>query len=82
MRLLELLKRRSLAYQLQDVQCAKCRAVKVKNLAPYCHKCAGPFALRITQESAAEGLRVFGNIAHYHQMPWLAETTAFYQRSA
>ena len=75
-----LVQRRALAYQLQDVECAKCRQVKVKNLAPYCHKCAGPFALRIKKESVVESLRSFNNIAHYHEMPWLAEIAAFYQR--
>jgi DNA polymerase epsilon subunit 1 len=79
-RLVGLVQRRALAYQLQDVECAKCRQVKVKNLAPYCHKCAGPFALRIKKESVVESLRSFNNIAHYHEMPWLAEIAAFYQR--
>ena len=78
-RLVTLLQRRALAFQLQDVQCDKCRSVKTKNLSPYCGKCAGPFALRISKTGVTEGLKTFANIAHYHEMPWLAETTAFYQ---
>ena len=62
-RLVALAKRRSLAFQLQDVQCAKCRQVQTKNLAPFCAKCAGPFALRVTQESFESGMRTFANIA-------------------
>lgn len=81
-RLVGLVRRRALAFQLQDVQCAKCRQVKVKNLAPYCGKCAGPFALRIGRESVDEALRTFANIAQYHSMDWLAETVAFMQRNA
>jgi len=76
-RLVQLAKRRSVAFQLQDVQCAKCNVVKRCNLAPVCQKCAGPFALRQAQESMQCGLEAFARIASYHEMPWLAETVAF-----
>jgi len=76
-RLITLVQRRSLAHQLQDVQCAKCKSVKRTNLASCCGKCAGPFELRLPQEKIDLGLQAFGNIAAYHDMPWLAETVAF-----
>ena len=76
-RLVALVQRRSHAFQLQDVQCAKCATVKVKNLAPFCQKCAGPFALRTSRDTFLAGLRTFANVAAYHDMPLLAETTAF-----
>ena len=78
-RLVTLVQRRALAYQLQDVQCGKCRAVKVKNLSPFCAKCAGPFELRQPRKVLLDGLKTFANIAEYHEMPWLAETVAFFQ---
>ena len=79
-RLVTLVQRRAVAYQMQDVQCAKCQQVQTRSLAQHCAKCAGPFALRITEDTAAEGLKTFANIAHFHEMAWLAETTAFYKR--
>eukprot|EP00900_Chrysochromulina_parva_P027266 jgi/Chrpa1/9173/Chrysochromulina_OHIO_Genome00022984-RA len=36
--LVKLAQRRALAFQLQDVQCAKCKAVKRSNLSPFCQK--------------------------------------------
>ena len=80
-RLLELLKRRSLAYQLQDVQCAKCRQVQVKNPRPFAISVLA-FALRVTRESFLAGLRTFANIASFHEMPLLAETADFLARSS
>ena len=41
--LLELVQRHSLAYQLQDVVCLKCKLVKADNVAVYC-SCSGTFA--------------------------------------
>lgn len=76
-RLITLVQRRSLAHQLQDVECSKCKSVKRTNLAPFCGKCAGPFELRLPQEKLSRGLQAFANIAAYHGMPWLAETVDF-----
>jgi DNA polymerase epsilon subunit 1 len=81
-RLVALVKRRSHAYQLQDVQCAKCRLVKSKNIAPFCTKCAGPFALRTSRDGFLSNLRTFANVAAYHEMPLLAETTDFLLHSS
>jgi len=79
-RLVHLLKRRSLAFQLQDVQCGRCGEVKKSNLAPYCEKCAGPFELRISRESFITSLATFENIASFHAMPLLKSAVAFMSR--
>ena len=60
--------------------CAKCRQVQDKNLAPFCGKCAGPFALRTSREGFRAGLKTFANIAQFHEMPLLAETVDFFAR--
>ena len=73
----QLAKRRSLAHQLQDVQCAKCKGVKRTHLAPFCATCASGFGLRMSRERMASGLDAFANIASFHGMPWLQETVDF-----
>jgi len=77
--LVKLAQRRALAFQLQDVQCAKCKAVKRSNLSPFCQKCAGPFELRRSREGVERGLSTFARIASDHGMPWLAETVSCLQ---
>jgi len=76
-RLVLLVQRRASSFQIQDTQCAKCKAVKRSNLAACCQKCAGPFALRQSKKRVANGLAIFGRIAEDHHMSWLAETIAF-----
>jgi hypothetical protein len=72
-RLVQIVQRRGLAYQAQDLHCAKCQQVKRSSLGSRCERCAGPFAVRQGQEKAGAGLAVFENIAKHYEMPWLAE---------
>jgi DNA polymerase epsilon subunit 1 len=41
-KLVEILRRRSAAFQLQDLRCGKCRRVKIDNMTEYC-KCSGRY---------------------------------------
>lgn len=69
-RLIEIVQQRSLAFQLQDLECKKCRSVKRRDLESRCSRCSGEFALR--QPSLA--LSTFASIARFYDMPLLAET--------
>lgn len=80
-RLVQIVQRRCLAYQLQDLQCDKCRQVKVHNLSSICPKCAGSFVCRQPATALRDALKVFRNIAEHQQMPWLLETVAFLQNN-
>ena len=51
--LLELAQRYSMAYELQDVVCLKCRMVKNDNVAAYC-ACSGTFTNTRKRESFCE----------------------------
>ena len=73
-RLVQLVQRRCLAYQLQDLQCDKCRQVKTHNLTHICPKCAGPFVPRQPPAALRQALQTFRSIAQHQQMPWLLET--------
>jgi DNA polymerase epsilon subunit 1 len=45
--LVEMLQRRSLAYQLQDLVCGKCGEVKADNTQLICSTCSGKFQTKI-----------------------------------
>ena len=78
-RLVQIVQRRALSYQLQDLQCAGCRQVKCHNLTSICPKCAGAFVPRVPAAALRRDLEVFRNIAEHQQMPWLLETVQFLQ---
>jgi len=69
-RLVEIVQQRSLSFQLQDLECKKCRSVKRRDLETRCSRCAGEFALRQPTLS----LSTFAGIARFYDMPLLAET--------
>jgi len=47
--LLEIVQKYSLAYQIQDLACERCRLVKAENLPEVCPKCAGRFVCKEPQ---------------------------------
>jgi DNA polymerase epsilon subunit 1 len=73
-RLVQIVQRRSHAYQLQDLQCVSCRQVKTDSLSSICPKCAGAFSTRQPAAGLREALAIFRNVAQHHDMPWLLET--------
>jgi len=80
MRLVQQLQNNSMAYQLQDLSCEKCGEVKGDNLGMYC-TCSSKF--RNAQESSdtfRKRLRVFKNVADFHEFGWLKETVGWLSR--
>ena len=76
-RLVQLVQRNARAYQLQDLQCAKCRTVQRHHSSTRCEKCAAAFSLRLRVDAVETSLATFANIADHLHFPWLAETVAF-----
>lgn len=72
-----MLRRRVREYQLQDLQCVKCKQVASGHLRASCGACGGE--LRNTQAGGAlrKGLTVFHNIARHHEFEMLGELAAF-----
>jgi DNA polymerase epsilon subunit 1 len=68
--------RRSVAYQMQDLVCTRCRLVKAENMAEFC-SCSGAFRTRESAEEFARSFRIFRNIAQIYRFPWLEETVRF-----
>lgn len=72
-RLIDILKRKSLAYQLQDFVCEKCNQVKEDNLALYCKNCSGPFVSCMSQDEMNSFISRFSKIADLHHFDWLKD---------
>eukprot|EP00742_Colponemidia_sp_Colp-10_P004977 GILJ01005318.1.p1 GENE.GILJ01005318.1~~GILJ01005318.1.p1 ORF type:complete len:1434 (+),score=252.77 GILJ01005318.1:629-4303(+) len=77
--LVQLVHRRSLAYQMQDLKCTKCRQVKAEKMTQYCY-CSGKYVLRESEKSLRTFAQTFESIAKYHDMPWLEETVKWILR--
>ena len=71
---------KSHAYQLQDLECGKCRQVKRSHLATRCDVCAGPFVLRTSSKSVTDELATFANIAEHAGFKWLGEVVSHLRR--
>ena len=61
-----------MGYTLQDLQCLKCKEIKMMNLASHC-TCAGKFKTLIAAKDLAKLLKTFKSIATHYGMPLLKE---------
>jgi hypothetical protein len=70
--LIDAIHRRTMGYILQDLQCLKCKGVKMANLATHC-SCAGKFKPLHDPKNLGKLLRTFKSIANHYGMPLLKE---------
>ena len=73
MRLVELVERYTAQYQMQDLQCRKCKLFAETQMRTYC-SCSGTFRVVRAQETLMSKLLILRQIANYHDFPWLADT--------
>jgi DNA polymerase epsilon subunit 1 len=71
--LVQIVQRQCTVYQLQDQECAKCRASKIATMVDFCG-CAGAWANRTSEADIKASLQSFMQIARFHRFPWLLET--------
>lgn len=70
--LLQIVRQRERLYHVQDLVCSKCRQVKSSHLTEQC-SCAGSFLCKDDPRGFLGKMRVFLNIAVYHQFQLLRE---------
>jgi len=71
--LVEIVERRSLTYQLQDLRCERCRIVAAANLTDHCSACSGRLQCSISPEDFQRSVQVFRRIALLQNFAWLRE---------
>lgn len=73
-RLIDVINRKLISYNLQDLQCNRCKQIKQDNIMQYC-SCAGDYSTLI-QPSEVKALMVtFNTVADKHSMVLLKEYT-------
>ena len=70
--LVDIVSRRLLAWQLQDVKCSKCKMVKAENIRGHC-ECSGQYTTQLSRSEFVRRMKVFANIARFHRMEMLSE---------
>eukprot|EP00497_Spongosphaera_streptacantha_P002185 TRINITY_DN2795_c0_g1_i1.p1 TRINITY_DN2795_c0_g1~~TRINITY_DN2795_c0_g1_i1.p1 ORF type:complete len:234 (-),score=31.68 TRINITY_DN2795_c0_g1_i1:100-801(-) len=80
-RLVEVVTRRHMAYQVQDLKCTRCGLVKACLMSEYC-ECSGSWKNTIEPDDFCKEIRTFVNIAKYHQFEFLLEATSWIARIA
>lgn len=74
-RLVSVVHRKTVKYQLQDVRCAKTNRVATRALAPL-SSCSMGLKLEVNAQEATKELRLFQSLAQLHELEALYETTA------
>ncbi|QQP49216.1 Uncharacterized protein FKW44_009786, partial [Caligus rogercresseyi] len=70
--LLDVVRRKTMGWVLQDLKCLKCDGVKEANMAKYC-SCAGNFDTVSKSSDIKQLLLTFKGIAEHYKMPLLLE---------
>uniref|UniRef100_A0A914W395 DNA polymerase epsilon catalytic subunit n=1 Tax=Plectus sambesii TaxID=2011161 RepID=A0A914W395_9BILA len=68
--------RLSMAYQLQDLKCSKCRGVKQPNAAVYC-ECSGPYVTTFGLDDLRIKMTSFVGLTKFYDMPNLRDACAW-----
>lgn len=76
-RLVDIVHRRTAAFQTQDVHCEKCGEIQAANLNSICTSCSGALKVKETPSSFRTNLLVLSNIAKFHSFKWLQDTVNF-----
>lgn len=90
--LVEIIQKKTLSYQLQDLICEKCKLVKAENMNDICPNCSGNYICKMNPIDFKKRLllllliiflfyiksiQIFKNIAETHKFEWLKEIVFF-----
>ncbi|KAI8837763.1 hypothetical protein BJ741DRAFT_603225 [Chytriomyces cf. hyalinus JEL632] len=71
-KLIDLVSKRLMLWQLQDLKCKLCKNIRARNVDLQC-ECSGAYTTTLSRGEFIRKLKVFGNIARFYQMEMLAE---------
>ena len=74
-RLVEIVERKCLRYQLQDLRCAKTQRVAVRAMART-SDCSAPLKLDIGRDAFLREMTIMSNLASYYDLEYLKEITS------
>lgn len=78
--MIDAIQRRTVAYQLQDLRCARCKQIKSDNLRSHCN-CSGDYDMSETRQELLRRLQVTGNVAEFHDLQLLTAVVEWTRES-
>lgn len=76
-RLVDIVQKKMLSYQTQDIYCTRCSNIKSENLSEICMHCSSELKNKEDKDQLIFELQVFNNIANFHDMKWLLDAVHF-----
>lgn len=80
-RLINIVRKRLLTWQLQDLKCERCKMVRAEEIREHCHECSGKLAPELSREEFSRRMKVFVNIGQFYDMEMLADVMEWVQTS-
>ena len=74
--LLEIVRKREMAYQVQDLICKTCHKAKTDDMSEYCD-CSGEYVTKISKQSFLNSINAFLNISNYFNFTFLNQTVSW-----
>ncbi|KAJ3022675.1 UNVERIFIED_CONTAM: DNA polymerase epsilon catalytic subunit [Siphonaria sp. JEL0065] len=75
-KLVDLVSKRLLVWQLQDLKCKLCKNIRARNIDQTC-ECSGEYTTTLSRNEFLRKLKVFANIARFYNMELLQEVVAW-----
>ena len=72
-RMINIVRRRLVAWQLQDLKCERCKAVKEDEILDNCRDCSGRLGTEMNRKDFYRKMKVFDNIAKFYGMEMLGD---------
>ena len=72
--LVDIVQRKVIRYQLQDLRCSKTQQVAITNMSSTSER-AEPFKLDISRTDFLSQITILRNLADFYGLEWLLETT-------
>ncbi|KAJ3083395.1 hypothetical protein HDU99_010155 [Rhizoclosmatium hyalinum] len=75
-KLVDLVSKRLLVWQLQDLKCKLCKNIRARNVDQQC-ECSGEYTTTLSRPEFLRKLKVFANIARFYNMEMLQEVVSW-----
>jgi DNA polymerase epsilon subunit 1 len=72
-RMINIVRRRLVTWQLQDLNCERCKAVKEDEILDNCRDCSGRLGTELDRKDFYRKMKVFDNIAKFYGMEMLGD---------
>jgi DNA polymerase epsilon subunit 1 len=76
-KLVNIVRKRLLTWQVQDIKCERCKLVRAEEILGNCAECTGKLVTEIDKSLFQRRMKVFQNIAEFYEMNLLKEVVGW-----